>query len=213
MQQSPSREANMFSAIQEIARILWNPKVHYRIHKCPPPVSILNQNDQAHPSHPTSWRSISILFSHLSLGLPCGLFPSDSPTKILYIYIYIYNHYFIWQLLRANSCLFVCAISIIHSPNSPNTRRKCFRKWQMVVTLCSIYLEVSLTKYWDGLLFAWCSECNTSMFVCLLPVLISCDKTLVTATVWRSFTRSRRSNPFWTEYGANHYGTDYPTKP
>jgi hypothetical protein len=34
MQQSPSWEANWFAASQEIPRILWNPKVHYRIHKC-----------------------------------------------------------------------------------------------------------------------------------------------------------------------------------
>ena len=39
---------------------------------------------QPMPLHPTLLRSIIILSSHLSLGLPSGLFPSCFPTKTLY---------------------------------------------------------------------------------------------------------------------------------
>jgi len=77
----PPSEANRFSASQEIPRILWNTKkVHYRVHKCPPPVLILSKLDLVHthtfhflkihlniipPSTPGSpkW-SLSLRFSH-----------------------------------------------------------------------------------------------------------------------------------------------------
>ena len=39
---------------------------------------------QSKTQHPTSWRSILILSSHLCLGLPRGLFLSGSPTKTLH---------------------------------------------------------------------------------------------------------------------------------
>ena len=84
MEQSPSWEANRFSASQEIRRILWDPKVHYRIHKCSLPVPILSQHDPILTPHPTSWVSILILSSHLRMGLLSCLFPSGFATKTLY---------------------------------------------------------------------------------------------------------------------------------
>jgi len=48
MVQSPSWKANWFAASQEIPFISRNPKVHYRNHKRPPPVSILGQPIPVH---------------------------------------------------------------------------------------------------------------------------------------------------------------------
>ena len=84
VEQNPFWEAKRFSASQEISHILWNPKVHYRLHKSPPPVHILSQINPVHAHHPTSWRSILILSSHLRLGLPRGSFPQVFPTRNLY---------------------------------------------------------------------------------------------------------------------------------
>ena len=172
MVHSPSWEANCYAASQEIPRISRNPKLHYRTHKLPLPVSILGQPNPVYTStshfleihsniihssmprspqwspslwlltylltylltpwsivlleeltglqlvkkfpafhgtqkfitaltsvhhlslscanpiqpiypHPTSWRSILILSTHLCLGLPSGLLPSGFPSKTL----------------------------------------------------------------------------------------------------------------------------------
>ena len=84
MVQSPFCEAKWFAVSQKIPRISRNPKVHYRTHKRPPPLSILGQPNplhiptshllQKHPNiiHPSTPRS------------PQWLFPSGFPTKTLY---------------------------------------------------------------------------------------------------------------------------------
>jgi hypothetical protein len=70
MEQGPSREANRFSPSPEIPLSLWNPKVHRRNQDTSPTAPILSQINPVIVPHPTYWKSILILSSHLRLGLP-----------------------------------------------------------------------------------------------------------------------------------------------
>jgi hypothetical protein len=80
-------EAASCAATQQIPSILWNPKVHYRVHKSRPLVHILSQIDPDH-TIPSYLRSILILSIHLCLALPSGLFPPGFPTNILYAFLF-----------------------------------------------------------------------------------------------------------------------------
>ena len=86
MVQSPSWAANWFAASQEIPRNSWNPKVHYRTHKLPPPVSILGQPNPVHiPTshlleiHPNIIRPSTPMYPRWSLSLR---FPHQDPIHL-----------------------------------------------------------------------------------------------------------------------------------
>jgi hypothetical protein len=52
MEQSPSWEANRSSTIQEVPRILWNPKIHYNLYNGQSPAPILSQIDPVQAPNP-----------------------------------------------------------------------------------------------------------------------------------------------------------------
>jgi hypothetical protein len=92
VEQSPFWEAKQFSSSLGILHILYNLKVHYCIHKCPPPVPILSQLDLVRT--PTS---------HF-LKIPLG-----------YIYILEYIPDRVWDACYIRQCkvLNECLVAVI----------------------------------------------------------------------------------------------------
>ena len=155
MEQIPSWEANSSSASQEIPRISWNPKVHYRIHKCPSPVSGLSQINPLHASNSTFFKCILIIYIYQCLWFPSGLLPSGLPTKILYIHLpaflratwpdqlsvlnLITRKIFGWDYRPLSSSICI----LLHSPVfSPLLRPSIFLSTLLssILSLCSLFI-------------------------------------------------------------------------
>jgi hypothetical protein len=47
---------------------LWNPEVHYRVHKNPPLIPFMNQMNPVHNFHPISLKSILVVFPSMKNG-------------------------------------------------------------------------------------------------------------------------------------------------
>ena len=149
MVQSPPWEGNWFAASQEIPHISPNPKVHYRTHKRPPPVSILGQPNlvhiptshllEIHPNiiHPSTSRSPqwspSLRFSHqdpihplsspIRATCPAHLILLDFITRTILGEICIINRSKITSPSRQNETLFSLSLTANNKINEDLKRQ------------------------------------------------------------------------------------------
>jgi hypothetical protein len=109
IQQRPSWEAYRSSACQKITRILYRPKVHYRIYNSPPAVPVRSQTDPAHGS--------PFLFSmiHFNIILPSMPESSKYSPSLRFIhqiqsswFDYLTNNWWRVQSIKLNVQLCQC---------------------------------------------------------------------------------------------------------
>jgi hypothetical protein len=109
MVQIPSWEANSWSASYEIPHLLWNQKVHCRVHKIPPPTSIL--------SHMNQIRTLQPYFPKISFNIVLSSTPRSFKWSLSFR---LSSQNFVRISHLPNSCQMVCPchLPLFDDPNN-----------------------------------------------------------------------------------------------
>jgi hypothetical protein len=132
--QGPSREAR-----QEIICILWNPKVHYRVHNSPNRARLMRPN-----SNPISWRCVLIISSHPQFSFSKMLITINS----LYFHFYkvdkVYRSKWQWELPMYR----VCVLHFVTHANFTNIWTFSHFQWILYPSLFCDFVLHSVYKAW-----------------------------------------------------------------
>jgi hypothetical protein len=125
-EQSCFWEANSHSASQEILRLLWNPKNHYRVHKSPPLVRILSHMHSVH-TFPSYFSNI-----RFNITFPSTHMPSSRSSNIPFLQgtcnLTVHSIYvtFVGHNLKVSHCRHVCKSGLVNSISYIICRCGCY---------------------------------------------------------------------------------------